>query len=207
MPDLTNQPLPGGSIVTFSAVVPVQDAFTSWGLPTSIIGLGSTNVNGAKYQQLVNDLTASGLIVQGTSSETITASQDATQLNITVLVQNGIGYGSVADFQTEVASLIESDFGAAPVSFAVTQVQVVGNSIPTPTGQAAASLPGAGASNSGSGCQQVCGNPCWSFFDNPVAYIKCTATSGLSTLGLVFIGLALGIVLLVTLQTKKEVGI
>lgn len=65
------------------------------------------------------------------------------------------------------------------------------------------SLAGSGAAKSGA---HACGDPSWGFFDDPGQWISCLTSKGLSSLGLVFIGLAVGVVLLVTAQTKHRAG-
>lgn len=66
-----------------------------------------------------------------------------------------------------------------------------------PTGQ-----PGQVAGGPGTAKTFACGDPSWSFFDSPGTWFQCLASKGLSTLGLVFIGLMVGIVLIVTAQKR-----
>ena len=47
-----------------------------------------------------------------------------------------------------------------------------------------------------------CGDPTWSFFQDPVQWIKCLTTGGLTTVGLLAIGLLVGVVLIVTAQKR-----
>jgi hypothetical protein len=48
----------------------------------------------------------------------------------------------------------------------------------------------------------ACGDPSWSFFDDPGQWFSCLASKGLSTLGLLFIGLLVGVVLVVAAEKK-----
>lgn len=72
-----------------------------------------------------------------------------------------------------------------------------GNVITTPTGQAG----GDGGAGSGNN-PPACGDPNLSFFKNPQQYISCLTSKGLSTIGLLAIGLLIGVVLIVVAERR-----
>lgn len=97
------------------------------------------------------------------------------------------------------------------VSFAVQQV--VGGSTGTNSGTGAAGnvvTTGAGniaamdAAKNPPSAVHACGDPSWSGFSDPLQYIKCMTQSGLTSVGLLAIGLLVGVVLLVFAQKKTH---
>jgi hypothetical protein len=63
-----------------------------------------------------------------------------------------------------------------------------------------------GSNNSASSSTaHACGDPSWSFFQDPAQYISCLTTKGLSTVGLIAIGLLVGIVLIVAVERRPGV--
>lgn len=68
----------------------------------------------------------------------------------------------------------------------------------TPLGQATAPPPSSSSAH-------ACGDPSWSFFQDPAQYISCLTTKGLSTIGLIAIGLLVGIVLIVAVERRPGV--
>lgn len=95
--------------------------------------------------------------------------------------------------------------GGVSVSFGVTDVVGDGGntgtgsqgttSQMTPTGAAAQT----GASNP---AVHQCGDPSWSGWSDPLQYISCLTSKGLTTIGLLAIGLLIGIVLIVAVERR-----
>lgn len=83
--------------------------------------------------------------------------------------------------------------GQLPITQTVTDVSTPGQGTIS-TNQPGQTAPGTGAKN----IAHTCGDPSWGILDDPGQWFSCLTTKGLSTLGLVFIGLALGLVLVVT---------
>ena len=186
-------PVPNGAILNYSGIWPAPSTFSSY-----VFGLSPDDA----VAQVGQILTQGGVVIQGSNISNDTAAQvtglSSIDVSLTLQVQNGVGFNDVSNVIDLITAAVQSVLGNPPVSQTIPQIQTPGATAATPTGQ---------ATSTNTGCQHTCGNPCWSFLDDPGAYVKCLTSSGLSTLGLVFIGLALGIVLLVTLQTKKEVGV
>lgn len=66
----------------------------------------------------------------------------------------------------------------------------------TAVGQATGTGPGEKSS------AHACGDPSWSFFDDPAQWLSCLTSKGLSTVGLLAIGLLIGIVLIVGIERR-----
>lgn len=66
----------------------------------------------------------------------------------------------------------------------------------TPVGTATGNAPKAGSS------AHACGDPSWSFFDDPAQWLSCLTSKGLSTVGLLAIGLIIGIILIVGIERR-----
>jgi hypothetical protein len=48
----------------------------------------------------------------------------------------------------------------------------------------------------------ACGDPSWGFFDDPAQWLSCLTSKGLSTVGLLAIGLIIGIILIVGIERR-----
>lgn len=51
----------------------------------------------------------------------------------------------------------------------------------------------------------ACGDPSWGFFDDPIQWLTCLTSKGLTTIGLLAIGLIVGIILIVGLERRPTV--
>lgn len=179
-------PAPDGAIVTYVGTWPPGNAF------------GFSDYTG----KVISDLTANGLLVKSFSSNAQTATLLGTniQINLQLQVNTGVGgFGDINDLISVIQHYVIQETGSNTISDSVPMVQGV-------TG--ATAVTGQPGNPGGTGpASHQCGDPSWGFTDDPAQWFTCLSQKGLSTLGLVFIGLALGIVLLVTAQTKKTVGV
>lgn len=99
-----------------------------------------------------------------------------------------------------------TEIGGNVVSAAVTLIQggdsqnsaTASHGNVTPAGQIAGS---SGATPSKSNAH-ACGDPSWSFFDDPAQWLSCLTSKGLSTVGLLAIGLIVGIILIVGIERR-----
>lgn len=57
---------------------------------------------------------------------------------------------------------------------------------------------GAGTETASTATQHICGDPSWSFFDDPAQWFQCLTSKGLMSIGLIAIGLLIGVVLIVS---------
>ena len=137
------------------------------------------------------DLTNAGIAVRGVSGGfglLNSALGTSFPIQLQLQVENGLGFRDVSDVISIVRGAVYQEAGAYPVSDSIPYVQATANGPAQTTGQPAA-MPGAASTSSIS-----------DWFSN-------LTSKGLSTLGLVFIGLALGVVLLLTAQTKRSIGV
>lgn len=144
---------------------------------------------------VLNSLNAAGLAVQGKTggfNVTNAALGNPFQIGLTLQVQNGVGFESVNDILAVISSAVQQAEGNPPIAQSIPYVTQPGGSA-QPTGQATSA---ASQGNSNAGGHQ-CGDPTWSFFDDPTQYLSCLSQKGLSTLGLVFIGLLIGVAFII----------
>lgn len=88
-------------------------------------------------------------------------------------------------------------------SFAVTQVNSAPSGINSGTGtQGNVVVTGAAPQAAAPVTQHVCGDPSWNFAQDPVQWVKCLTQGGLTTVGLLAIGLLIGVVLIVSAQRR-----
>lgn len=71
-----------------------------------------------------------------------------------------------------------------------------GGTVRTPVGTAQAQVAPAPA------MVHACGDPSWSFWQDPVQWLKCLTQGGLQTVGLLAIGLLVGVVLIVAVKNR-----
>lgn len=60
------------------------------------------------------------------------------------------------------------------------------------------------AASQGTPATHQCGDPTWSFFDDPAKWLQCLTQKGLSTVGLLAIGLIVGIILIVGIERRPS---
>lgn len=179
-----SNPVPDGAIVTYNGQWP----------PGTYAGFADYTGN------VFADLTGAGLAIRSQSGGfgiLNSALGSGFSITLQIQVQNGLGFGDVNDLISIIRGYVYQEAGAFPISDSIPFVQ--SNGAATPTGQ-----PGKTGTNA---TAHVCGDPSWGFLDDPTQWFSCLTSKGLSSLGLVFIGLAVGIILLVTAQTKKTVGV
>lgn len=174
--------IPDGSIVTYVG---------KWPLGTYA---GFADYTGA----VLSDIAGAGLTVRGkTGGFNFLNSALGTPFDIqlTLQVTNGVGFNTPDDIISVIRHFVYNEEGNYPIADSIPyiqdpggQQQVTGQPITTGT----AATPAAHA----------CGDPSWGFFDDPGQYISCLSTKGLSTLGLVFIGLLIGVAFIVYAENK-----
>lgn len=106
----------------------------------------------------------------------------------------------VAQFSDAVASI-----GGTVVSAAVTLVTGDPSGQNSATGSHGNVTPAgtlAGTTPSGGSSAHACGDPSWSFFDDPAQWLSCLTSKGLSTVGLLAIGLLIGVILIVGIERR-----
>lgn len=162
--------IPDGAILNYSGTWPPGNLF------------GFSDYTGKVYA----DLTNAGIAVRGASSDSGTAQLLGTKIHLSLQlqVQNGIGFDSPDDVISIIRHYVYQEAGAFPDSDSIPTVQASVGSAPQATGQ-----PGTSVSKT----VHACGDPSWGFFDDPAQFITCLTQKGLSTLGLVLIGLMIGI--------------
>lgn len=146
-------------------------------------------------QDVLNALNAAGLAVQGKTggfNVTNAALGNPFQIGLTLQVQNGVGFNSTDDILSIISHCVFQAQGNYPIAQSIPYVTPPGGTAQA-TGQATSA---ASSGSSGSGGHQ-CGDPTWSFFDDPTQWLTCLSQKGLSTLGLVFIGLLIGVAFIV----------
>jgi hypothetical protein len=163
--------IPDGAILNYSGKWPPGNFF------------GFSDYTGKVFA----DLTAAGLAVRSQTTDATTATLLGTAINVNLQlqVQNGIGFDSPDDVISIVRHFVYQEAGAFPTADTIPTVQASPGQAPQSTGQPA---PG-GAKPT----VHACGDPSWGFFDDPGQFITCLTQKGLSTLGLVLIGLMIGI--------------
>jgi hypothetical protein len=144
------------------------------------------------------DLTAAGLVILQNSGGPALALLTGTSFSITleIQVENGLGFASGDDLIAIIRNAVYQESGNFPISDSMPYIQAPG-AASTATGQPGTSAPATPA----------CGDPSLTFASNPAAWFSCLTSKGLSTLGLVAIGIAVGAVLLFTAQKKRQAGI
>lgn len=174
--------VPPGAQLTYSGTWP----------HTEYVGFGTVD-------QLVGDVGSAiqpfGLVIRSYSSSGGLAPLLGTSFNVTLQIQNQnqIAFGDVEDVRKIVNDAVTNLVGA-PTASSVPYCTGCGSADGS-TGQAPpATQPGA---------THVCGDPSWGFFDDPAQYLTCASQKGFMSLGLIFVGLIAGVILLVT--AKHEV--
>jgi hypothetical protein len=191
--------IPNGAVATYVG---------TWGHSTlgSLGGLILGTVNptadiGAVGAELLNDgLTITSSDVAGGLGAAFGGSYTVT---LTILNQSGNELDD-ADLVAQVADAVHMAIGTYPASAGVTAVTTASaggtgssQTVPTAAGQAQKSAAAASTPKT-----FACGDPSWGFFDAPAQWVQCLAGKGLSTLGLVFIGLLVGVVLIVAVPRR-----
>lgn len=145
---------------------------------TEHFGFGTTD-------EVVSDvgakLSAYGLVIRNysTSGNLAAVTGGAFDVSIQVQVENGLGYGDISDVQKIINDSV----------YAVLGDTVSASSIPNVQGQSTGQPAGGGSQTSSA--------------SNSIAdWFSSLTTKGLSTLGLVFIGLIAGVILIVTAEHK-----
>jgi hypothetical protein len=88
-------------------------------------------------------------------------------------------------------------------SFGVQQVIGAPSGVNSGTGQQGNVITtGAGAAAATAAATHQCGDPTWTFFQDPAQWLQCLTQKGLSTVGLLAIGLLVGVVLIVGFQKR-----
>jgi hypothetical protein len=178
--------IPNGSVASYQG---------QW--PHSLTGGDDIAAVGA---QLLDD----GLTIasSSTSGSFLGAFGGLYTVNLQIVNQSGQELDDT-DLLAQVADAVLQVTGSIPASGAVTGVTGAGIGVNSGTGtfgnvstQTAAGAAIA-AANPPSTAHQ-CGDPTWGFTDDPVQWLKCLTTGGLTTVGLLAIGLVIGIVLIVT---------
>ena len=140
-----------------------------------------------------NDLNAAGLTVQGVQGGFSLLNSllgSPFKITLTLQVSNGLGFGNENDLMSIISHYVQQESGNAPLSQSVPYVKNPSDTSTQATGQAA--TPGT-VSTGTPGATHVCGDPSWGFFDDPGQYISCLTSKGLSSLGLIAIGLMVGV--------------
>lgn len=175
-----SNPVPDGALLTYTGTWP----------PGTYAGFADYTGN------VFADLANAGLPIKGVSggfSAINSVLGNTFTIQLTLQVQNGLGFGDVNDVISIVRGFVYQEAGAFPLADSVPYVQTPGGA-QTATGQPGQTTP--------KNTAHACGDPSWGFLDDPGQWVSCLTTKGLSSLGLVFIGLALALVLLFT--ARKE---
>jgi|SRR5579859_664733 len=189
--------IPNGAVATYKG---------TWGHSTagSLGGLLLGTVNpttdvGAVGAELTNDgLTIVGSDISGQLSAAFGGSYDVTLL---ILNQSGQELDDT-DLIAQVNDAVNVVLGTLPAASSVVAV-TSGNSGGTGSASTVPTVAGVAAASSAAAPKvHACGDPSWSFFDDPGQWFSCLATKGLSTLGLVFIGLLVGVILIVASEKR-----
>jgi hypothetical protein len=123
--------------------------------------------------------------------------------NMQILNQSGQELDD-SDLIAQFASAVTT-VGGNVVSAAVTLITgspsgtnsaTAGHGNVTPAGSIAGTTPAGGSG------AHACGDPSWSFFDDPAQWLSCLTSKGLSTVGLLAIGLIIGIILIVGIERR-----
>lgn len=191
--------IPNGAIATYTGTWPPMP--TTIGSPLAFLFDSAKDVIQRVSQELVNDgLTLLNYNV--TAGDNPVFVQGPFQVVLSVLNQSGQELDD-NDLKAQINDAVVVATGSGAISASVTDV-TQGNaggshqSTTVPTGQPGQTAPAGSPGGKG----HACGDPSWSFFDDPGQYFSCLATKGLSTLGLVFIGLLVGIILIVAVEKK-----
>lgn len=151
-----------------------------------------------------SDLASAGLAVQGIQGGFSLLNSllgSPFTITLTLQVQNGLGFASEADLMSIVEHYVQQESGNDVLSQSVPYIKNPGDATTQATGQANSATPNANAP----GTQHVCGDPNWGFFDDPGQYLSCLSQKGLSSLGLVMIGLLVGVAFIVFSEHEARI--
>jgi hypothetical protein len=174
-----NPAIPNGAIVSYSGTWPNTTAFT----PDAVVGDVNQTLQISGWVILSYQITSDVLGMLGLNETFQLIAQIANQSGMDV---DGTVFLGILD------DAVTQETGA-PFSESITGVTGA-NGTPIATGQGGQTAPVAAAAGTAG---FACGDPSWGFFQNPVQWVKCLASGATSTLGLIFIGLLVGIVLIV----------
>lgn len=170
-----------------------------WNIPYANIDLSNTDqIYAAVGQELIGDgLTITFSSTGGFGDQIAFALGGSMTARMQVYNQSGQELDDT-DLTMQIADAVRA-IGGQVISGSVTDVtgpasgQNTGT-IKTPSGAST------GVASSGTSDQpkagHVCGDPTWGFFDDPATWIQCLTSKGLTTVGLLAIGLLIGLVLL-----------
>lgn len=163
--------IPDGAVLNYAGTWPAGNLF------------GFSDYTGKVY----GDLATAGLAVRTSTSNAQTATLLGTTIKVQLQlqVQNGLGFDNPDDVISIINHAVYQATGSFPLSGTIPTVQSAPDSKPVSTGQ-----PGVPVANTG---EHQCGDPSWGITDDFPKWVECLTTKGLTTLGLVAIGLAIGI--------------
>lgn len=179
--------IPNGAAVSYHGTWP-QSLSGSFGIGSDVADIG---------RQLLDDGLA---IITYNRSVLGILGGGAYDIDVQILNQSGQDLDDT-DLVSQVADAVNQVTGAYPQAGVVTSVTHAGSGVNTGTGQAAPQQTVAGvalgATQAAATKTHQCGDPTWSFFDDPGQWLTCLTTKGLTTIGLLAIGLIIGVILIV----------
>jgi hypothetical protein len=181
--------IPDGSIVTYVGKWPV----------------GNSALLGDYTGKVKSALSGDGIVTRGQSGGFGFGVQifgTPFDIQLSLQVENGLGFDSPDDIISLIRHEVYQACADFPISDSIPYVKTPNDETQQATGQPTGS--DLGATLKGPGAQHVCGDPSWSFFDDPGQYLQCLTTKGLSTLGILFIGLLIGIAFIVFAESKTR---
>lgn len=188
--------IPNGAVAVCTVDITVTSA-PFWSTPDSVLGaIGQELVfDGLTIAQKSVGLSAVFFGLDGEFKATLQiANQSGQELDDSDLA------GQFADACTTVGGININSFAVTTIVGAPTGTNsgtgTQGNVQVTAAGAAQASV-GTGATPAPPSTTHQCGDPTWSGFQDPVQWLKCLTQGGLTSLGLITIGLIIGVVLIV----------
>lgn len=195
--------IPNGAVATYVAV---------WSWP---ILDGATHLASTMIAQVGQELVFDGLAINNYNAGNINFFWDG-NLPVTVQILNQSGQElDDSDMVAQVADAVASTGGTQTTAY-VSDVTGGGDGTntgtgqthaTTPSGQAGGSAPGGTSTPAAPSTAHQCGDPTWAWYSDIPQAISCMESKLLGTLGLLFIGLIIGVVLIVGVDTKKAVGV
>lgn len=169
---------------------------------------GSTNLASTLISQVGSELVYDGLVINNYDAGNLNFFFDGNMpATLNILNQSGQELDE-SDMMAQVADAVSSA-GGTQVSFAVTKLTGPQGGVNTGTGQTQSTPSGIAIqastpTPSGSGAHQ-CGDPSWAWYTDIPQAVNCATNKLLSTIGILFIGLIIGVVLIVAGEKKAGV--
>ena len=192
--------IPNGAVVTYKTV-------WSFGVLA-----GSTNLASTMIAQVGQELVFDGLAINNYNASNFNFFFDG-NLPVTLQILNQSGQElDDSDLSAQVADAVAAAGGTQVSGFVSDCTGCDGNGTNTGTGQSHATPSGTADTTQqqqqqkpGSTTHQ-CGDPSWSWYQDLPQAVNCMTSKILGTMGLLFIGLIIGVVLIVAAEEHQKMG-